>query len=61
MSNTLETIDALCEVSRQLVSIVRGQAVLIEQAKAAGVIFSDDFLAARKQTEETIKRIGIMR
>ena len=61
MNDTLETIDALCEALRQLVDIVRGQAVLIEQAKAAGVVFSDDFSAGRRQAEETIKNIGTMR
>ena len=48
MSNALEIIDALCDTVEQLADVVRGQAVLIEQAKTAGVAFSDDLFSEPK-------------
>jgi hypothetical protein len=53
----LEIVDMLCGVTEQLAEIVRKQAVMIEQEKIAGAVFSDDLSQERKKADEELDRI----
>lgn len=53
----LEIVDMLCSVTQDLAGIVRKQAVLIEQEKIAGAVFSEDLTQEREKAENDLDRI----
>ena len=55
--NMLEVVDMMCDVTEKLADIVRKQAVLIEQERIAGAVFSTDLSKERKQAEDDLDRI----
>lgn len=57
--NMLEVVDMMCDVTEKLADIVRKQAVLIEQERIAGAVFSTDLSKERKQAEDDLDRIEI--